>query len=79
MHLLEQTTHAYFQATRKKSNLPISMKMEADRMQNLVVTEEEFNKEIKVVMEESVRWRTDDKPKAQATIIFPILHFNKNQ
>ena len=41
---------AYFQRL-EKSKLPISMKMEADRMQNLVITEEEFNKEIKVVME----------------------------
>ncbi len=53
----------YFQQL-EKSQLPISLKMEADRMQNLVVSEEEFAKEIKVVMEER-RWRTDDKPKAQ--------------
>ena len=53
----------------EKSKLPISMKMEADRMQNLVITEEEFNKEIKVVMEERL-WRTDDNPKAQANYHF---------
>ena len=43
-------------------------------MQNLVITEEEFNKEIKVVMEESV-WRTDDKPKAQVNELFNSLIF----
>ena len=40
----------YFQQL-EKSQLPLSIKMEADRMQNLVITEEEFKKEIKVVME----------------------------
>ena len=64
---------AYFQRL-EKSKLPISMKMEADRMQNLVITEEEFNKEIKVVMEER-RWRTDDKPKAQVNELFNSLIF----
>ena len=39
----------YFQQL-EKSQLPLSLKMEADRMQNLVITEEEFKKEIRVVM-----------------------------
>ena len=64
---------AYFQRL-EKSKLPISMKMESDRMQNLVVTEEEFKKEIQVVMEER-RWRTDDKPKAQVNELFNSLIF----
>jgi len=64
---------AYFQRL-EKSKLPISMRMEADRMQNLVITEEEFKKEIKVVMEER-RWRTDDKPKAQVNELFNSLIF----
>ncbi len=64
---------AYFQRL-EKSKLPISMKMEADRMQNLVITEEEFKKEINVVMEER-RWRTDDKPKAQVNELFNSLIF----
>mgnify|MGYP001197250374 FL=1 len=64
---------AYYQRL-EKSKLPVSMKMEADRMQNLVITEEEFNKEIKVVMEER-RWRTDDKPKAQVNELFNSLIF----
>jgi len=64
---------AYFQRL-EKSKLPISMKMEADRMQNLVITEEEFKKEINVVMEERL-WRTDDKPKAQVNELFNSLIF----
>lgn len=54
---------AYFQQL-EKSQLPLSIKLEADRMNNLVLTEEEFAREIKVVMEER-RWRTEDKAQAQ--------------
>ncbi|MFN9489046.1 MAG: M16 family metallopeptidase [Betaproteobacteria bacterium] len=53
---------AYFQ-TLQKSALPLALRLEADRMRNLVITPEEFAKEIKVVMEER-RWRTDDRPQA---------------
>ena len=52
----------YFQQL-EKSQLELSMKLESDRMQNLQITDAEFAKEIKVVMEER-RWRTDDKPQA---------------
>ena len=44
----------------QKSQLPLAFRLEADRMANLVLTPEEFAKEIKVVMEER-RWRTDDR------------------
>ena len=64
---------AYYQRL-EKSKLLVSMKMESDRMQNLVITEEEFKKEIKVVMEER-RWRTDDKPKAQVNELFNSIIF----
>ncbi len=57
----DQTT--YYQQL-EKSNLPLSMKLEADRMANLNLTDEEFAKEIKVVMEER-RWRTEDKPQSK--------------
>lgn len=53
---------AYFQ-TLHKSALPLSLRLEADRMANLVLSPEEFAKEIKVVMEER-RWRTDDRPQS---------------
>jgi len=52
----------YFQ-TLQKSALPLSFRLEADRMANLVLSPEEFAKEIKVVMEER-RWRTDDRPQS---------------
>ena len=53
---------AYFQ-TMEKRRLPISFEMEADRMRNVVLLEEEFKKEIQVVMEER-RMRTEDNPHA---------------
>lgn len=53
---------AYFQQLHK-SKLALAMQLESDRMRNLHLTEAEFNKEIKVVMEER-RMRTDDDPQA---------------
>jgi zinc protease len=53
---------AYFQQIQSK-HLRTVMGLESDRMANLVLSKEEFDKEIKVVMEER-RWRTDDKPQA---------------
>ena len=53
---------AYFQQLHK-SQLALAMQLEADRMHNLVLSKEEFGKEIKVVMEER-RWRTDDEAHA---------------
>ena len=52
----------YFQ-TLHKSALPLSFRLEADRMVNLVLDREEVAKELKVVMEER-RLRTDDRPQA---------------
>ena len=51
---------AYFQQLHK-SKLPLAMRLESDRMHNLLMSKKEFDKEIKVVMEER-RWRTDDEP-----------------
>ena len=53
---------AYFQ-TWAAENVPLSFEIEADRMRNLLLLEEEFNKEIRVVLEER-RLRTDDNPQA---------------
>ncbi len=52
----------YFQQLHK-SRLPLAMELESDRMRNLVLTEDAFSKEIKVVMEER-RLRTDDQPRS---------------
>ena len=55
---------AYFQQVPKAA-LPLMLQLEADRMSNLLVTEAEFSREIKVVMEER-RLRTEDQPRALA-------------
>jgi zinc protease len=46
-----------------KSQLALALELEADRMANLVLTQQEFEKEIRVVMEER-RLRTEDQPRA---------------
>ncbi len=46
-----------------KSQLSLALQLEADRMANLLLSEEQFAREIKVVMEER-RLRTDDQPKS---------------
>lgn len=64
---------AYYQQL-EKSKLPLSMRLEADRMANLQLTEEEFAKEIKVVMEER-RWRTEDNPQATVNEQFQAIAY----
>ncbi len=54
---------AYFQIVPKGA-LPEMMKLEADRMANLILSPEEFAAEIQVVMEER-RLRTEDNPEAR--------------
>ena len=63
----------YFQQL-EKSNLPLAFELEADRMANLIITEKEFAKEIKVVMEER-RWRTEDNARAKVNEQFQALAF----
>ncbi len=52
----------YFQ-TVQKAQLPLMLKLEADRMVNALIPPDEFVKEIKVIQEER-RWRTDDRPRS---------------
>lgn len=54
---------AYYEQLHK-SRLPLALELEADRMVNLSFAEDEFAKELKVVMEER-RSRTDDDPHSQ--------------
>ena len=63
----------YFQQL-EKSQLELSMKLEADRMANLKLTDEEFNKEIRVVMEER-RWRTEDQPQGLVNEQFNAISY----
>lgn len=53
---------AYFQQV-PPAHLPAMMALEADRMHNLVLTDDEFRRELEVVKEER-RLRTDDQPRA---------------
>ncbi len=55
---------AYYQLY-SNTRLPLALELEADRMSNLVLDENEFKQEIKVVMEER-RQRTDDNPQGLA-------------
>ena len=55
---------SYFQQL-EKSRLAIAFELEADRMHNLLLNEQDFSKEVRVVMEER-RLRTDDQPEALA-------------
>lgn len=71
---------AYFEKIATE-HLPTSLALEADRMQHLLLDEEEFKKEIKVIQEER-RMRTDDNPQsltferylAAAHLISPYHH-----
>ncbi len=54
---------AYYQLMGK-DNLELSFELESDRMQNLILSEEDFKSEIEVVKEER-RLRTDDNPNAR--------------
>jgi len=54
---------AYFQ-TLEKSRLAISMELESDRMRGMLLNEDEFAKELQVVIEER-RLRTEDKAESK--------------
>ena len=53
---------AYYQQLHQR-HLPMAMELESDRMRNLQITQEDFSKEMQVVMEER-RLRTDDQAHA---------------
>jgi zinc protease len=53
---------AYFEKVAA-TQLPLSLELEADRMQNLLLDKDEFAKEMKVIQEER-RMRTDNNPQA---------------
>ena len=53
---------AFYEKTAA-SHLAVNLELEADRMQHLLLNEDEFSKEIKVIQEER-RLRTDNNPQA---------------
>ncbi|RLA07024.1 MAG: insulinase family protein [Gammaproteobacteria bacterium] len=59
---------AYFQRI-SNDKLELCLKLEADRMKNIQLTNKEFKKEMEVIKEER-RMRTDDKPRALASELF---------
>lgn len=61
----------YFQKF-EVSRLPLMMEIEADRMRNTLIEEDEFAKELQVVLEER-RQRTDDNPNGLAWERFAAL------
>lgn len=67
---------SYFQQL-EKSRLPVAFELEADRMRNLQLPPKEFDKEVKVVMEER-RMRTEDKPTALTSEKFMATAFQVN-
>ncbi len=64
---------AYFQ-TMAADRIEISFKLEADRMRNLILSAEQFVKELKVVKEER-RMRTEDNPNALTYEQFNAVSF----
>lgn len=66
---------AYFQQL-EKSRLAVSFELEADRMRNLKILNDEFAKELQVVIEER-RLRTDDDPRSKSYEYFSaVAHTN---
>lgn len=63
----------YFQQL-EKSHLPLAFELEADRMANLQISDEEFAKEIEVVKEER-RWRNEDKPQSKVNEQYEAMLF----
>jgi zinc protease len=57
-----------------KSKLSLALRLEADRMANLLLSDAEFAQEIKVVMEER-RLRTDDQAKSQVYEAFMAIAY----
>lgn len=59
------TNYTNYYQLYPKTYLPMALELEADRMTNLMLRQEDFEPEIKVIMEER-RQRTDDNPRALA-------------
>ena len=61
----------------EKSRLKISFELEADRMRNILLSQEEFEKEVKVVMEER-RLRVEDNPQSTTLEQFNATAFTNS-
>lgn len=75
------TNYTNYYQLYPKTYLPMALELEADRMSNLLLRQQDFDPEIKVVMEER-RLRTDDNPRALAFerfkwITYPTSHYRQ--
>ena len=67
---------AYYEVIRN-DRMELAFDVESDRMVNLILRQEDFDKEIEVVKEER-RWRVDDKPRSRLYEEFYAVAFNNN-
>ncbi|OTG89379.1 M16 family metallopeptidase [Acinetobacter sp. ANC 3813] len=75
------TNYTNYYQLYPKTYFPMALELEADRMSNLLLRQQDFETEIKVVMEER-RQRTDDSPRALAFerfkwISYPTSHYRQ--
>lgn len=75
------TNYTQYYQLYPKRYFPLALELEADRMRNLVLRQQDFEPEINVVMEER-RQRTDDNPRNLAFerfkwITYPTSHYRQ--
>jgi len=75
------TNYTNYYQLYPKTYLPMALELEADRMSNLLLRQQDFDPEIKVIMEER-RLRTDDNPTTLAFerfkwITYPTSHYRQ--
>ena len=75
------TNYTNYYQLYQKDYLALALELEADRMSNLVLRQQDFETEMKVVMEER-RQRIDDNPRALAFerfkwIAYPTSHYRQ--
>lgn len=75
------TNYTNYYQLYPKTYFPLALKLEADRMRNLLLRQQDFEPEVKVVMEER-RLRTDDNPRSLAFerfkwIAYPTSHYRQ--
>ncbi|NNH01291.1 insulinase family protein [Acinetobacter sp. ANC 5414] len=75
------TNYTNYYQLYPKTYFPMALELESDRMSNLLLRQQDFDPEIKVVMEER-RLRTDDNPRSLAFerfkwIAYPTSHYRQ--
>ena len=68
------TNYTNYYQVYPKAYFPLALELEADRMRNLQLREQDLEPEVRVVMEER-RQRTDDSPRALAFEQFKLLTY----